>query len=453
MTRLGKIKLVLELLWNALLLLLFPFSQSLRLKFLLVCLFINLLCGRYRHKALLIWDEVRYLVQAWLGIFFVDLLFLPFPPIAWVQVGWLVLYVVSSFLGVLLINRYAHLVFWKFVRQKVLIVGTGAAAEEVYDVCKHNRFSLLEVRGFVQYRKGDEDVIPESVRAKIPVYPLSSLESVIDQKKIDTVLVAVSGIGQKEMRRLLSRVSRKVDNVRYIPLLEEQINFSSKIEDFDGQLLISTSTGKMTGMEKVFKRAVDILAAIPGMLILGPLTVYVWCINKKYGNEGPLFFKQKRIGLHGKEFEIYKFRSMVVNADQILEELMEKDPAIREEYTKNKKLEHDPRIIPAWDRLRRKSIDEFPQFINVLKGDMSLIGPRPYLPREKADMGEIYEEVIQSKPGITGMWQTHGRSAVDFERRLELDSYYYHNWSTWLDLTLLVRTLKELISKEDNNAA
>ncbi len=131
---------------------------------------------------------------------------------------------------------------------------------------------------------------------------------------------------------------------------------------------------------------------------------------------------------------------------------MEQDPKIRQEYQENKKLKDDPRVTKAGAFLRKTSLDEFPQFINVLKGEMSLIGPRPYLPREKVDMGSYYDDVVASKPGITGMWQTHGRSDVDFEHRLELDEYYYRNWSIWLDLTLLVRTIKQVLSKEEHGA-
>lgn len=456
MSRLGVIKLCAESLWNALLLFLLPFpaafDTSTKLKMLLCYIVINLLAGRYRHKALLIWDEVRLITVAWIGLFFVDLILLPLHPFLWSTILWLVLYLLISLAGVLLINRYAHLIFWPFVKENVLIVGTGSVAQAVYDVCRHNRFSLLDVRAFVQLNPSRPLDLNAATRKRVPVYPLSSLEKVIDRKRITTVLVALNGLPSGEMRRLLRRINRKVEKVKYIPLLEEQINFSSTIEDFDGQLMISTSSGPMTKPQKYFKRAVDLLASIPGLLILLPMTAYVWYVNRKSGDKGPIFFVQERIGKDGKLFKLYKYRSMIMNADAMLEEMMAKDPKIRETYQKNKKLENDPRITPAWKELRKRNIDEFPQFINVFKGDMSLIGPRPYLPREKEDMGDTYEEIIQTKPGITGMWQTHGRSSVDFDRRLELDSYYFHNWSTWLDLTLLVRTIKLLLSKDDGTA-
>ena len=161
----------------------------------------------------------------------------------------------------------------------------------------------------------------------------------------------------------------------------------------------------------------------------------------KNGDKGPIFFTQDRIGKDGKLFKIYKYRTMVLGADKILEKLMAEDPAIREEYTINKKLENDPRITKVGKFLREKSLDEFPQFINVIKGEMSVVGPRPYLPREKKDMGENYKYIVAMKPGLSGMWQTHGRSDVNFEERTILDNYYSHNWNVWLDLTIIYRTI------------
>ena len=192
---------------------------------------------------------------------------------------------------------------------------------------------------------------------------------------------------------------------------------------------------------QIFKRFIDILFGIAGCLLLIPLTIYVKVVNVKNGDKGPIFFTQDRIGKDGKLFKIYKYRTMVLGADKILEKLMAEDPAIREEYTINKKLENDPRITKAGKFLREKSLDEFPQFINVIKGEMSVVGPRPYLPREKKDMGENYKYIVAMKPGLSGMWQTHGRSDVNFEERTILDNYYSHNWNVWLDLTIIYRTI------------
>ena len=139
---------------------------------------------------------------------------------------------------------------------------------------------------------------------------------------------------------------------------------------------------------------------------------------------------------------------MVPHAEEILDEMMQKDPKIKEEYETNKKLEHDPRVTEIGEKIRRSSLDELPQLINVLKGEMSLVGPRPYLPREKEDMGKYYKTIVSCKPGLTGMWQTHGRSEAPFPQRLRYDDYYFRNWSIWLDLTILTKTFKTVNSTD-----
>ena len=159
-------------------------------------------------------------------------------------------------------------------------------------------------------------------------------------------------------------------------------------------------------------------------------------------------FTQKRIGKDGKLFEIYKFRTMVPDADKKLFELLDKDEKAREEYKVNKKLKHDPRITKVGNFLRKTSIDELPQLINVLKGDMSLVGPRPYLPREKEDMGDYYNTIIESKPGITGLWQVSGRSNTTFEDRLEFDKEYTENKGFLYDMGLLTKTVGVVIHKD-----
>lgn len=199
---------------------------------------------------------------------------------------------------------------------------------------------------------------------------------------------------------------------------------------------------------KATKRIIDIVGSIVGIMLLIPLSIVIKIANIKQKDYGPLFYKQKRIGKNGKEFTLYKYRSMIMNADEKLYRYLEENEEAREEYSTYKKLKNDPRVTKVGHFIRNTSIDEFPQFINVLKGNMSLVGPRPYLPREKNDMGSLYHTVIQSKPGITGMWQVSGRSEITFEDRMRMDIEYYYNWSLKTDIKLLLKTIKKVIQKE-----
>ena len=216
------------------------------------------------------------------------------------------------------------------------------------------------------------------------------------------------------------------------------------------QLLMADEIDKCVEKSKVkvydiVKRGIDIIAGLIGCLILIPLMLVVKIINLANKDNGSIFYVQKRIGKNGKEFRLYKFRTMVENADKKLRCILKENDELREEYEKNKKMKDDPRITKAGKILRKTSLDEFPQFINILKGDMSLIGNRPYLKREKKDMGNYYKYIVKTKPGLTGLWQTSGRSNITFEDRLKLEKRYSEQYSLKLDFKILVKTFKDVV--------
>ena len=215
-----------------------------------------------------------------------------------------------------------------------------------------------------------------------------------------------------------------------------------------GELTLDTLGYISRGFTLFIKRIIDIIGALVGIAILIPLTVAVWIGNRVCKDKGPIFYSQERIGKDGKIFKMYKFRSMVVGADEVLQELLEKDEKANKEYSEFKKLENDPRITKFGNFLRKTSLDEFPQFINVLKGEMSIVGPRAYLIREKEDMGDTYDTIIRCKPGITGLWQVNGRSSVNFKTRLDMDVEYYKKYSTTLDLEILFKTISAVLNKD-----
>ena len=199
---------------------------------------------------------------------------------------------------------------------------------------------------------------------------------------------------------------------------------------------------------KFVKRSIDIIAGIMGIILLIPITLLVFVLSIFTGEGGSIFYTQKRIGKNGKTFKMYKYRTMCKNADKILEKRLEEDQEFRKEYNKYKKVQNDDRITKCGKFLRSTSLDEFPQFINVLKGDMSLVGPRPYLPREKEDMGEGYFYIIRVKPGITGPWQVRGRSKLKFIDRLKLDEEYIQKMTISRDLKIMLQTLAKVVKKD-----
>lgn len=234
-------------------------------------------------------------------------------------------------------------------------------------------------------------------------------------------------------------------------MVGEQTNLTT----IDNEIIQNKIENKLTKVKIVrnaisgfIKRCIDLAAGITGCLLLIPITIFVVINNTINKDKGPIFFSQERIGKNGKSFKMYKFRTMVVGAEEILMKHIEEQTEIGKEYIEHKKIKNDPRITKIGKFLRATSLDEFPQFINVMKGQMSLVGPRPYLPMEKEDMGEYYDYIVQMKPGVTGPWQVAGRNELEFNDRLELDKEYCDRRGNRRDIKILFKTIMKVIKKE-----
>lgn len=227
-----------------------------------------------------------------------------------------------------------------------------------------------------------------------------------------------------------------------LPTMNNEIIITKKLKN---KLTKLTIRHAISGF---IKRSIDLLAGIVGLVSLVPVTIFVAITNTINKDNGPIFFTQERIGKNGKVFKMYKFRTMVTGAEEILKKHIEEQTDIGKEYLKHKKIKNDPRITKAGKFLRATSLDEFPQFINVIKGEMSIVGPRPYLPIEKEDMGEYYDYIVQMKPGITGPWQVAGRNNLEFSDRLELDKEYCERRGNRRDVSILLKTIAKVVKKE-----
>jgi exopolysaccharide biosynthesis polyprenyl glycosylphosphotransferase len=224
-------------------------------------------------------------------------------------------------------------------------------------------------------------------------------------------------------------------------------NYPMEIEIIDDMPILKLKEVFIGGSEGHVKRLIDFILSFIAIIILSPLFI-ILAILIKIDSKGPVFFVQDRIGLNGKLFKAYKFRTMILNAEEILLKWLEENPDIRDEYLINHKLKDDPRITRVGKFLRKTSLDELPQLFNVLKGDMSLVGPRPYLVRELNDVSSYAKYLWRVPPGITGLWQISGRNDVDFEGRLKMDMQYISNWNIWLDLNILFKTIPAVLKKD-----
>lgn len=197
------------------------------------------------------------------------------------------------------------------------------------------------------------------------------------------------------------------------------------------------------------KRIIDIIGSIIGILILIPTTLIIYLARKVLKEDkGPLFYEQLRYGKNGKVFRLYKFRSMCIGADKKLKEYLENNDEAREEFEKTHKLQNDPRITKIGNFLRKSSLDELPQMINILKGDMSFVGPRPVVEKEVEEYGANKDKFLSVRPGLTGYWQVNGRSNTTYEERMKMELYYVDNCSLWLDIKIFFKTFITVFKKE-----
>lgn len=194
-----------------------------------------------------------------------------------------------------------------------------------------------------------------------------------------------------------------------------------------------------------FKRMMDIFICSLSLPVVLPVSMLLAGLIRLDSKGAPLY-RQERVGKDGKPFQIYKFRSMYANADAILEEMLNNDAELASEWRQNRKLKNDPRLTRIGHFLRKTSLDELPQIWNILKGEMTLVGPRPIVEFEKEKYGKYYEEYCQVKPGLTGLWQTSGRNDTTYSQRVAHDHYYINNWSPQLDLWIMAKTIPVALS-------
>lgn len=252
-----------------------------------------------------------------------------------------------------------------------------------------------------------------------------------------------SGVLELERKKIGGKINLKVKS--YEVLTKEE-----SIAATDTKALVNNlSMFKKIERASYFfiKRLFDIICSLIGILPIIPVAIITKICYLALGDKKSVFYKQKRIGKNGKCIYIYKFRSMVHNADEVLKELL-KHPKYKAEWDLNQKFENDPRITKIGNILRKTSLDELPQFINVLKGDMSLIGPRPLVVGELDSHNGSHESYESVRPGVSGWWAANGRSATTYERRLELEYYYCLHCSLWLDIKCIFLTIKAVIFKD-----
>jgi Undecaprenyl-phosphate galactose phosphotransferase WbaP len=315
-----------------------------------------------------------------------------------------------------------------------VIFGAGPTGRLIIDRLLSNRRM-----GYVPVLILDDDPASGDSYREIPVILDTGLgPEIVRRFNIKMAIIAMPELKQTEV---LGLIKNSVSSFRYsvlIPDFSDAANIWMSVRDFDGVLGLATSHRLKMPWNLGIKRFVDLFIIIAGGIIILPFLLFI-ALLIKITTPGPVLYKHNRLGLNGKTIGVYKFRSMVIDSGERLKKLLE-DPNIREEWESCHKLRDDPRITPIGKFLRRTSFDEFPQIINVLKGEMSLVGPRPITEDEVKKYGDDFNRIFSVKPGMTGLWQVSGRSDTDYLERVVYDTYYIQSWSLWLDLWVLYKT-------------
>jgi exopolysaccharide biosynthesis polyprenyl glycosylphosphotransferase len=314
-------------------------------------------------------------------------------------------------------------------KRRVVFVGMNSITLELYaQFFKNPFYSIVGVVGNTQ-----DFSLPAGLK---PVGSLSELWPLLESYSLDEVIQTQSDIAVKDSAEILERCNEFHVTYRFVPDLLEVQRTHVELNFHKGIPVITLKETPLDAWGRVAKRLFDLIVSSIFLIILLPVFLIV-AIIIKIDSKGPIFYTSKRVTTHGRTFGVHKFRSMVINADNLKSKLSHLNHREGPLF----KVKNDPRITRVGNFLRKTSIDELPQLINVFLGQMSLVGPRPHLPQEVAQYEKHHKKVLAVKPGITGMAQISGRSNLTFEEEVKLDTYYIENWSLWLDVVILFKTL------------
>ncbi len=331
---------------------------------------------------------------------------------------------------------------WK---DKVLIIGAGEMGELVFKGIREKHFGY-DVVGFLD---DDTSKINTIIEGKKVFGKIKHFTKFVKMLGVDTIIIAIS-LPPHELTHLVSHIQRYVKHTLLIPDLQGISFLNAELFPLFYQeiCLINLKNNLQSPTNQFIKRVFELIVSIiifPFLLIL----MIIMGILIKQESKGSVIYTQPRVGRNGRSFRVYKFRTMYDDAEKRLKEILDANPEYRQQYEITCKIKNDPRVTKIGGFLRKTSLDELPQIFNVLKGDMSLVGPRPAFQEEInkyfKDFARYYLEV---RPGITGLWQVSGRNKTSFDFRVRLDTWYIKNWSLWLDVIILAKTIKSVLMRE-----
>jgi Undecaprenyl-phosphate galactose phosphotransferase WbaP len=354
-------------------------------------------------------------------------------------------------LGLLVLAPFVrHLVKRMIIRiglwgKPVVVLGAEKAGARILKVLRQER-----QLGFNPVAVFDNRVAPTGGMLEGVPYEgtLTEATALGQRHGVDTAIFAMPYTRHEHLSKFVNLVSPSFRHVMVIPNLGGITNSAVVARDLAGTFGVEITYDLLNPWAQRVKRVIDIVSTLIGGVLILPL-ILLLCLLVRIESRGPIFYRDQRMGRDGRLFACVKFRTMVLDAEDLLQRMLAEDEEMRDEYLKYHKLRDDPRVTRVGRFLRKTSLDELPQLWNVLRGEMSLVGPRPYLPRESEDIGLTQKEILRVSPGITGPWQVAGRNHTSFGERVQMDALYVRDWSVWLDLVLLASTVRCLLFSRD----
>jgi len=396
------------------------------------------------------WDEIKML---WKVVFFSTLAMFTVLFLGKIgeQVSRTVLVVLSvisiPLLPIMRTNAKKLLIFLGLLKRKVLILGAGETGKMILNALRRDRNLGLNVVGFL-----DDD--PRKIGTRvggIKVHAgIEKAQKYIGRCGIEDVVIAMPGCDKEKLVTLVNRLQHKAQNILLIPdLFGITVLGTNLLHFFQEQAIgLEVKNNLAQPLNVLIKKIFDFTVSCLLMALLAVPMLFIAIIIRT-SSQGPAIYSQKRQGKNGRPFWCYKFRTMYNDADMRLASLLKKDSGARDEWQNNWKLKDDPRVTRIGKLLRQTSLDELPQIFNVLKGEMSLVGPRPVT---ETEISQYYRDQAQLcfcvPPGITGLWQVSGRSNTSYDYRIALDSWYVRNWNLWLDIVILFKTIRVVVKRE-----
>ena len=360
---------------------------------------------------------------------------------AWLLLSWFFAFVFVDFARFWLRRGVYALRERGWFLTPALIVGTNDEATALAAQLSNGRYSGLNVLGFVAAdSRGAE---PESHGSLFSLGQLSDLDHLVERLGVEELVIATSGIGRADLVDIFKLYSNHSGiRLRLSGGLFEILTTGLEVRQLASVSLLEVAPVRLRGWDLFLKTILDYGIALAVVVFGAPLFLMLW-LAVKFDSKGPAIHRRRVLGIGGEEFDAFKFRSMHVDGDAILKA----NPTLAAELELNEKLKDDPRITRAGAWLRKTSLDELPQALNVLRGEMSIVGPRMIAPREHERYGSWDLNLLTVKPGITGLWQVSGRSDLSYEERVRLDMNYIRNWTIWLDIQILIQTIPAVLGR------